>query len=225
MSIETVTYIGDLNSSNPAAGDPVDQGNEHVAIILKALRNSIKIGINSPSTSVSCFASVPYRYDRDSISASVVPPYPASLFKAGPYSFDTANTNIITPQLQTIYDGLGCSEAEWGSEIILPEDRAFNIGWWGSYYSDSITPTGDFTLRDQYENAISSIVTCRDTAIPSDNDPTYKHIFNSVSHRSHTAAMAELPRVFIPKIYLGSTPVVTDLILYITVELAHYDTD
>lgn len=224
MGIEAVTYIADLTTTNPVESDPIDQGNEHVALILKALRNSLQCGINSPIGNSTTFAPIPYRYDRDALSLSVTPRYPAAFFRAGPFSFETANLNEITPQLFTLYDGLGCSEAPWASEIVLPEDRAINISWWGSYVSTSSTAT-TLTLRDQNSNVISTIVTNRDSTVGDGVVAPFRHIFNSVSHRAHTTAMSGLPRVLIPKIFIASTPVITDFVLYINVELAHYDTD
>jgi len=40
MGLETGTYISDLNSSNPAAGDPVNEGDDHLRLIKATVKAS-----------------------------------------------------------------------------------------------------------------------------------------------------------------------------------------
>lgn len=40
MALETATYIADLNISNPAEGDPVNQGSDHLRLIKSTLKNT-----------------------------------------------------------------------------------------------------------------------------------------------------------------------------------------
>ena len=48
MGLETGTYISDLNSSNPAAGDPVNEGDDH----LRLLKSTIKASFPSVTGAV-----------------------------------------------------------------------------------------------------------------------------------------------------------------------------
>ena len=49
MGLETGTYISDLNSSNPAAGDPVNEGDDH----LRLIKSTVKATFPSVSGAVS----------------------------------------------------------------------------------------------------------------------------------------------------------------------------
>lgn len=40
MSLESGTYISDLNTANPAAGDPKAQGDDHIRLIKTLIKNS-----------------------------------------------------------------------------------------------------------------------------------------------------------------------------------------
>ena len=53
MGLETGTYISDLNSSNPVAGDPVNEGDDHLRLIkttVKATFPSITGAVSSTHT-------------------------------------------------------------------------------------------------------------------------------------------------------------------------------
>ena len=53
MGLETVTYISDLNSSNPVAGDPVNEGDDHIRLIkstVKATFPSVSGAVTSTHT-------------------------------------------------------------------------------------------------------------------------------------------------------------------------------
>ena len=53
MGLETGTYISDLNSSNPAAGDPVNEGDDHIRLVkstVKATFPSITGAVSSTHT-------------------------------------------------------------------------------------------------------------------------------------------------------------------------------
>jgi len=53
MGLETGTYISDLNSSNPAAGDPVNEGDDHIRLIkstVKATFPSVSGAVSSTHT-------------------------------------------------------------------------------------------------------------------------------------------------------------------------------
>ena len=38
MALETATYVGDLNTSNPPAGDNISQGDDHIRLIKSAIQ-------------------------------------------------------------------------------------------------------------------------------------------------------------------------------------------
>lgn len=42
MSLETATFIDDLDTSNPPSGDPKSQGDDHLRLLKSVLKNSIK---------------------------------------------------------------------------------------------------------------------------------------------------------------------------------------
>ena len=53
MGLESGTYISDLNSSNPAAGDPVNEGDDHIRLIkstVKATFPSVSGAVSSTHT-------------------------------------------------------------------------------------------------------------------------------------------------------------------------------
>ena len=53
MGLETGTYISDLNSSNPVAGDPVNEGDDHIRLVkstVKATFPSITGAVTSTHT-------------------------------------------------------------------------------------------------------------------------------------------------------------------------------
>ena len=53
MGLETGTYISDLNSSNPVAGDPVNEGDDHIRLIkstVKATFPSVSGAVSSTHT-------------------------------------------------------------------------------------------------------------------------------------------------------------------------------
>jgi len=41
MGLETGTYIDDLNSSNPVAGDPVSEGDDHIRLIKATIKATL----------------------------------------------------------------------------------------------------------------------------------------------------------------------------------------
>ena len=53
MGLETGTYISDLNSSNPVAGDPVNEGDDHIRLVkstVKATFPSVSGAVTSTHT-------------------------------------------------------------------------------------------------------------------------------------------------------------------------------
>ena len=49
MTVESVTYINDLDVNNPSGGDSISEGDDHIRNIKKSIKNTFP-NVNEPVT-------------------------------------------------------------------------------------------------------------------------------------------------------------------------------
>jgi hypothetical protein len=121
MGLETGTYINDLTITNPIAGDPKSQGDDHLRLIKKVLKNTVN-GFTGPAIITGTDAGV--------VDVYVLTPSPAlAAYVAGMlvlFSPGTTNTTASTLNIS----GLGAKAIKTVSGAALIADDIVA----GSYY-------------------------------------------------------------------------------------------
>lgn len=132
MGLESATYVDDLNSANPASGDNVSQGDDHLRLVKAALQGTFP------------FASKPFRFPTGTAISST----PTNLASTDDNEFLVVDATSATMVVNL--PTLTSAQAGWSIRVIKIDSGSNEVNITPD--SGTINGSSTYDLRKQYDS-------------------------------------------------------------------------